>query len=340
MHDQLAEMNPQVPAPAAVLGNASADAVGATAGPVAAGADAAPAARGERARVRRGIVCTLVGGTFWGLNGTVASWLMNAYSVDPLWLVCFRELTACWLFLAAAALTPKGRGQLAGVVRSRKGLLEVLAVAFGAILFSQVAYLQAIHWTSSAMATIMQSLGMALVLGWTCLSSRRGPAPKEAIGLALALAGTFLVATGGNPGQLDLPVMGLVWGLVCALSSACLSVLPAKPMARWGNFTVNGIAFLVSGSVLAAVYRPWEHMPALDVAAVAALVFIVLIGTFGSYALFLQGVHDAGSMRASLLGTSEPIAATISTVLLLGTALSPADLLGFAFILAMVYLTA
>ena len=158
--------------------------------------------------------------------------------------------------------------------------------------------------------------------------------------LALALAGTFLVATGGNPGQLDLPVMGLVWGLVCALSSACLSVLPAKPMARWGNFTVNGIAFLVSGSVLAAVYRPWEHMPALDVTAVAALVFIVLIGTFGSYALFLQGVHDAGSMRASLLGTSEPIAATISTVLLLGTALSPADLLGFAFILAMVYLTA
>ena len=45
-------------------------------------------------------------------------------------------------------------------------------------------------------------------------------------------------------------------------------------------------------------------------------------------------------MRASLLGTIEPITATITTVLMLGTTFSPADLVGFAMILAMVYLTA
>ena len=302
---------------------------------------AAAAGGGEdRARVRRGIAFALVGGTFWGLNGTVSSWLMSTYSIDPLWLVCLRELTACWLFLAAAAARPQSRAQLTGVLRDRRGLAEVLAVSIGAILFSQVAYLEAVNATSSAMATVMQSLGMALVLVYTCVRARRGPRWKEALGLALALAGTFLLATGGNPGQLSLPLDGLVWGLVCALSSACLSVLPARPMARWGNFTVNGIAFLVSGCILAAFYRPWEHMPSLDAAAVAALVFVVVVGTFGSYALFLQGVHDAGSMRAALLGTSEPIAATISTVLFLGTAFTPVDLVGFALILAMVYLTA
>ena len=60
----------------------------------------------ERRRiVRRGIVATLVGGTFWGLNGTVSKWLMDTYAIDPLWLVCLRELAACWLFLAAAAVT-------------------------------------------------------------------------------------------------------------------------------------------------------------------------------------------------------------------------------------------
>ena len=47
----------------------------------------------------------------------------------------------------------------------------------------------------------------------------------------------------------------------------------------------------------------------------------------------VQGVHDAGSMRASLLGTIEPITATITTVLMLGTTFSPADLVGFAMIL-------
>ena len=63
----------------------------------------------RRRRVRRGVVATLVGGTFWGLNGTVSKWLMDAYAIDPLWLVCLRELTACWLFLAAAAVTARGR---------------------------------------------------------------------------------------------------------------------------------------------------------------------------------------------------------------------------------------
>lgn len=294
----------------------------------------------DHARVRRGIVGIIVGAALWGVNGTVQSWLMRTYSIDPLWLACIRELTACWLFLAAAAATSKGRRQIAGVVRDRRGMLEIVVVAFGAILFSQISYLQAINWTSSATATIMQSLGMGLVLAWTCLRGRRAPSPKEAIGLTLAFVGTFLIATGGDPSQLSLPFMGLVWGLTCAASAAVLAILPAQTMKRWGNFTVNGLAFLVSGITLLVFYRPWEHMPVLDGAAIAAMAFAVVVGTFGSYTLYLQGAQDAGSMRASLLGTAEPIAATISTVVFLGTSLSPTDFVGFAMILAMVYLTA
>ena len=294
----------------------------------------------RRRRVRRGIVATLVGGTFWGLNGTVSKWLMDAYAIDPLWLVCLRELTACWLFLAAAAATARGREQLAGVWRSPRDLLAILGVSLGAILFSQVAYLEAIDWTNSATATIMQSLGMVLVLGYVCVKMRRAPRRREAVGVVLALAGTYLVATGGNPGQLNLPATGLFWGLACAAAAACLSILPAAPMARWGNFTVNGLAFLVSGLILAAIYRPWEHMPALDGVAVAVLAGCVVIGTFGAYALYLQGVKDAGSMRASLLGTIEPVTATIATVAWLGTSFSSAEIVGFVLIIAMVYLTA
>ena len=294
----------------------------------------------QRRRIRRGIVATLVGGTFWGLNGTVSKWLMDTYAIDPLWLVCLRELTACWLFLAAAAVTAQGREQLTGVLRSPRGLAQVLGVSLGAILFSQVAYLEAIDWTNSATATIMQSLGMVLVLAYVCVRMRRQPRRRELLGVALALVGTYLVATGGNPGQLNLPPEGLAWGLGCAAAAACLSILPAAPMARWGNFTVNGLAFLVSGVLLSLWYRPWEHMPALDGVAVAVLALCVVVGTFGAYALYLQGVKDAGSMRASLLGTIEPVTATLATVVWLGTSFSPAEVAGFALIIVMVYLTA
>lgn len=294
----------------------------------------------QRRRIRRGIVATLVGGTFWGLNGTVSKWLMDTYAIDPLWLVCLRELTACWLFLAAAAVTTRGREQLAGALRSPRALAQIVGVSFAAILFSQVAYLEAIDWTNSATATIMQSLGMVLVLAYVCLRMRRTPRRREILGVCLALAGTYLVATGGNPGQLNLPPEGLAWGLGCAAAAACLSILPAAPMARWGNFAVNGLAFLFSGVALSAWYRPWEHMPALDGLAIAVLVACVVVGTFGAYALYLQGVKDAGSMRASLLGTIEPVTATIASVVWLATPFSPAEIVGFVLIIVMVYLTA
>ena len=74
--------------------------------------------------------------------------------------------------------------------------------------------------------------------------------------------------------------------------------------------------------------------------AVAVLAACVVVGTFGAYALYLQGVKDAGSMRASLLGTIEPVTATIATVVWLGTSFSPAEIVGFVLIIAMVYLTA
>lgn len=295
---------------------------------------------GPRRHVRRGIVATLVGGAFWGLNGTVSKWLMETYAIDPLWLVCVRELAACWLFLAAAALTARGREQLSGVWRSPRDLAGILGVSLGAILFSQVAYLEAIDWTNSATATIMQSLGMVLVLGYVCAKMRRRPRRREALGVALALLGTYLVATGGNPAQLSLPVEGLLWGLACAAAAACLSILPAGPMARWGNFTVNGLAFLFSGVILSVFYRPWEHMPQLDGLAIAVIAACVVVGTFGAYALYLQGVKDAGSMRASLLGTIEPVTAMLATVLWLGTSFSGAELVGFGLVIAMVYLTA
>lgn len=288
-------------------------------------------------RVKRGIICTLVGGTLWGVNGTVAQYLMAHYDIDPLWLVCVRELTCCWMFLAAAALL--SRPQLKALSFSAKSLLHVGAVAMGAILSSQICYLEAIHFTNSATATVLQALSMALVLVWVCLMAWRRPRKRELAGLLCALLGTFLLVTGGDPTKLQLPFEGVMWGLGCALSAAALSILPKRAMECFGNFAVNGYAFLFSGILLALWYQPWNHMPALDGVGWGILAGVCVLGTFAAYGLYMQGVADAGSMRASLLGTIEPVMSTISTVLIMSAQFSIIDYGGFGLILAMVVLT-
>lgn len=292
----------------------------------------------DEGRVRRGIAMALLGGTLWGINGTVAGYLMDAYDIDPLWFACMRELLGCWLFLVPAWMG--NRAALEDAVSSPRNLLWIYAVGLSAIFFSQISYLQAIFWTNSATATIIQSLGMLLVLGFVCITTRRSPRKRETLGIICALIGTYLVATGGKPGQLALPPMGMAWGILLAVSSACLSIVPKRAIEKWGNFVVNGLAFLTSGITLALIVRPWERIPPFDLAGLALFAFCIVFGTFGAYALFLQGVKDAGSMRSALLGTIEPVTATVATVLWLRISFSVADIVGFALILTMVVLTA
>lgn len=81
-------------------------------------------------------------------------------------------------------------------------------------------------------------------------------------------------------------------------------------------------------------------MPPLDSFGWILVVVGITVGTFLAYGLYLQGVQDAGSMRAVLLGTIEPVMATITTVIVLGTSFSVTDFIGFGLILGMVVLTA
>lgn len=68
------------------------------------------------------------------------------------------------------------------------------------------------------------------------------------------------------------------------------------------------------------------------------MAFTVVFGTFGAYWLFLGGTQRCGAMRATMLGTSEPVTATITGVLFAGAVFTPTDLVGFAMIIIMVFL--
>ena len=108
--------------------------------------------------------------------------------------------------------------------------------------------------------------------------------------MALAFAGTVLIATGGDFTTLKLPLVGLIWGAINAASTAAMVFLPVKLIERWGNFTVNGIAFLISGLVLLPFVRPWDTAPQLDWLGVGLMAFTVIGGTFGAFWLYMAGV--------------------------------------------------
>lgn len=289
-------------------------------------------------RLAWGIMLTLIGGSLWGMNATLSMHIMSCYHADPLWLACVRELCTSVLFLSLAAYTMPHK--LHALLHTKKDMWMMLVMAFDVILMSQVSYLEAIARTNSATATVLQNLGVILVMIYVCVVNRRRPRKRELAGLILAVLGTYFIATGGDPTRLILPLDGFLWGMVGACAAALLSIQPLKYMHRYGNFAVNGLCFLFAGVILGCYCRPWTCVPAFDAAGWLCMVATVLVGTFGAYAFFLEGVKEVGSVRGVMLGTSEPLAATISACAVMGVMFSPGELLGFAMVIVMVFLTA
>ena len=283
-----------------------------------------------------GAILVLVGGIMWGSNATVSKILMEHYGAQPMWIACIRELCAGLLFLAVAGM--RSPHQLAGAVRERRSWPWFVLCAVGCVLAGQVSYLSSIDWTNAGTATVLQTLNLLVVLLYVCIHDRRLPGRRESAGVALAFVGTVLIATGGDLTTLKLPLMGLFWGLINATATGFLSILPAKLIAKWGNMTVSGLMFLISGVILLPIVRPWSGAPAFDAFGFALMTYTVVFGTFGAYGLFMAGVMRVGAMRATMLGTSEPIAATVTAVLFTGAVFAPTDLVGFAMIIVMVFL--
>lgn len=284
-----------------------------------------------------GALITLSGGVFWGFSGTSASLLFDVYHVDTVWLLSARQLLAGLLFMAV--ILTFDRDRLFLLMRTPRHLAVLAVFAFTGVFANSFSYLLAVRYTNAGTATVMQCLQLVIIMVYTCIRVRRKPRRREAAGVALAFLGAFLIATGGDPTSLVIPPEGLAMGLASAAGAACMSIVPTRILPVYGSSIVTGTAMLASGLVLSAFVRPWDNVPALDMPGWLALGVLVVVGTFLAYNLYMQGVKEIGSVRASLLGTVEPISATVTSALILGTVFAPTDLIGFACIIVMVFLT-
>ncbi len=292
----------------------------------------------EKKKLLKGCGITLLGAACWGANATVAKYLLDEYHVESSWLVAVRQLGSCWLFLLTAFLVNKQ--QLKAAWSSPKNILRIFMLGIFGVLASNLTYIETIRTTNPATATILQMLSVLFVMIYTCFRTWSKPNKREAIGVVLALVGTFLLATGGNIHELKLSPEGFWWGMGTALSAAVLVIASVKLIGEFGSFVVNGIAMLIVGIVFSLIVKPWDMMPVLDGFGIFLVVISVVVGTYGAYALFLQGTKEVGSMKASLLNSAEPLMAILTSMIFLGTTYSFTEFVGFILIIIMIFFTA
>ena len=284
----------------------------------------------------RGALCTMLGGVCWGFSGTCGQYLFSRYGVSTLWLTCLRLLSGGVIMLALAAV--RHRRELRDIWRSPGDAAMLVCYGVFGLLMCQYAYMTSISYSNAGTTTVLQTLSLVIIMLLTCLRLRRRPNRLETIALVLALLGTFLLATGGDPAHMVLSPQGLFWGLATAVAVTVYTLLPRRLLSRWNREAVNGWGMLIGGVIINLAARSWTFRVDLPLRGWLAVGAIVLFGTLLSFTLFMQGIRDVGPVKSSMLAATEPVSATIFSAVWLGTAFSAVDLMGFAAIIATIFL--
>lgn len=287
------------------------------------------------AKLWRGFFCTLIGGIGWGFSGACGQYLFLYQEVDPMWLTVVRMLSA-GLILSILFVLPHARA-MRPMLRPGTQWLWLVIYALGGLMISQFGYLSAVKYTNSGTATMLVYLNPVFILLCVCVLAKRFPLKKELVAIVFALMGTFFMATHGNLSHLVISSQGLFWGIASAVGIAVYTILPAQCLSRYPTQALMAIGMFVGGFIMAFAVD-FVHIPyRLDYHGYLAMALIILLGTVAAFLLYMQGVADLGSVKASMIACVEPISAAVFSLLWFDAHFVLMDYLGFACILATIF---
>ena len=267
----------------------------------------------NKSKTARGIFFTLAGGTMWGFSGTCGQYLFTYKNLDSAWVTVTRMICAGIILLVLAFI--KQRKEMKEIMQDKRDRRQLFIFSIFGLMFCQYSYMTAISHSNAGTATVLQYLGPVLIMIVSCFMAKKLPSGREVFAIILAVAGTFLLATHGNIHSLVISNLGLAWGLLSAVALMSYTMLPEKIIGRWGSTVVTGYGMLIGGIFLFFATRYWTVRVTFDLGTVLGLAAIVLIGTALSFTLYLQGVSDIGSVKASMLACIEPVSATVISAL-------------------------
>ena len=256
----------------------------------------------------RGYMLAILGGVSWGISGVCSQYLFMKYEVSADWLTAVRMLLSGILLLMLALQREHMR--VFKIWKERKDVVWLIAFGLAGLLLCQYTFLAAIKYSNSATATVLQSLNVVLMAIVMSVWNKKRMSKIQIAAIILAISGTYLIATKGNPMSIDISAKGLTFGILAAVGVVVYTLLSRPIIASWGNLTITGWGMLIGGMVLFVVTRAWIFPTNLNLPAWIIIAVIVIIGTAVGFSVFLESVKYIGPVKSTLLGCLEPASAT------------------------------
>ena len=287
---------------------------------------------------QKGMLCCICAGASWGFAGVCGQFLFDQRFWNVDFIIPIRILSA-GLILLLVALKLEGRDGFRRLFGQRRNVRDMVIFGILGIGLCQYAYYTTISAANATTATVLCYLGPVMIILWQALRFRRPPSGRETLAVAVAVAGTFLLATHGDPTSLAISVRALFWGLVSAFSQALYSVQPQRLTSACGTLTATSCGMILAGVLLCLLRQPWAHAEGVfDLPAWLAFAMVVLLGSVLCFAMYFTGVLLIGPEKAGILSATEPMVSALLSVFWLHVPFRPMDYVGFVLVVSTIFI--
>jgi len=285
---------------------------------------------------RTGLFFVITGAILWGVGGTVAQKLFQQYAIDVDWLVTTRLLIAGFLLLTVQFFL-KERSQILGVWKNRRTAIQLIIFGLLGMLAVQYTYMASISHGNAAVATLLQYLAPVMIIVYLILRKQTVLTRQDLLTVSLALVGCFFLLTNGSISGLSVPTLAIIWGVLSGLALTFYTLYAIPLLRQYDSLVVVGWAMIIGGFALSFIHPPWQmDFTSLTLESYLYLVFVILFGTMIAFWFYIESLQSLSPKETSLLGSLEPLAAVVTTVIWLKEPFGFFQWIGTACIIGMI----
>lgn len=283
-----------------------------------------------------GFLLVITGALFWGIGGTVSQRLFQTDHISVEWLVAVRLLVSGIIMIFLAYFT-QNKKLVFRIWTNKKAVLQLIIFGLLGMLAVQYTYMASIEIGNAAVATMLQYLAPVFIIIYLALSRASTLHRSDIIAVCITIVGTFLLLTNGSIQEVSVPFPAVMWGVLSGISLAFYTLYAGKLMNKWGSLNVIGWAMIIGGTGMSIIHAPWKFdTTGWTMGTILFLIFVIIFGTMIAFWFYLESLKYLKPQETSLLGTIEPLAAIITSVVWLKTPFGSYQFIGSALILFMV----
>lgn len=269
-------------------------------------------------------------GAFWGTLGTFAQILMTrGFSVEMVSLL--RLAIGCLILGGIVAFTnPKL------LVIDRRGLYLTAAIGLVSQAGYNLLYFNAIRHIGIAMSAVLLYTAPFFLLLWSVLFFGERLTIQKIAAIALCFLGCAIAVTGGNLAVIHLSTIGIILGILSAISFSLMSAISKHALADYHPVTVVIYSFFFGALFLFPFNVASDSFHGqLSFLSVAAILGLGLLPSALSYRLYADGISRGVDLSAAgVLSTLEMVFSVILAWSIFHEPMGPARWFGILIILA------